>query len=238
LIVLATGLNNNLVRGMIRTEYSKCHSVSIGFDISRLNCPALTYFNERNDIGYITIFPIDSRMRVNLFIYRDHRDRLFRQLRESPIATILREMPRLRGYIDENVRATSDVRVRPADLYDASFDPQSGLVLVGDTYATSCPAAGSGLNKVLTDVERLCNHHIPGWLTTPNMDVGKILEFYKDPVKVKCDEWSQYQAFYWRNMATGQSLPWRVRRVGWFAYHMIHNHLHWPWRLVPQLEHV
>jgi 2-polyprenyl-6-methoxyphenol hydroxylase-like FAD-dependent oxidoreductase len=42
---------------------------------------------------------------------------------------------------------------------DASVQP--GLVLVGDAFSTSCRAAGTGCDKVFTDVERLCNVYIP-----------------------------------------------------------------------------
>ena len=60
-------------------------------------------------------------------------------------------------------------------------------MLVGDAFATSCPAAGTGARKVLVDVERLCNVHIPRWLATPGMGEAKIAAFYDDPVKQACD---------------------------------------------------
>ena len=44
---------------------------------------------------------------------------------------------------------------------------KAGVVLIGDAFATSCPAAGTGARKVLTDVERLCNVYVPKWLATP-----------------------------------------------------------------------
>ena len=62
---------------------------------------------------------------------------------------------------------------------------QAGVVLVGDAFATSCPAAGTGTGKVFTDVERLCNVHIPRWLATPGMGADKIAAFYDDPVKTR-----------------------------------------------------
>jgi hypothetical protein len=56
-----------------------------------------------------------------------------------------------------------------------------GSVLVGDAFASSCPAAGTGSNKVFTDVERLCNIYIPRWLATDSMGEEKISAFYDDP---------------------------------------------------------
>ena len=63
----------------------------------------------------------------------------------------------------------SFVQIRPVDLYVTQGYRQNGVVLVGDAFSTSCPAAGTGARKVLVDVERLCNVHIPHWLATPGM---------------------------------------------------------------------
>ena len=79
------------------------------------------------------------------------------------------------------------VKIRPVDLYVTKGYRQDGVVLVGDAFATSCPAAGTGARKVLVDVERLCNVHIPRWLATPGMGEAKIAAFYDDPVKQACD---------------------------------------------------
>jgi hypothetical protein len=85
-------------------------------------------------------------------------------------------------------------------------------VLVGDAFATSCPAAGTGFNKLLTDVERLCHVHIPKWLASPGTGTGKIAEYYADPVKTACDAWSMDRAFRGRANAVESGLSWRARR--------------------------
>ena len=59
---------------------------------------------------------------------------------------------------------TGFVQVRPVDLYVTKGYRQNGVVLVGDAFSSSCPAAGTGARKVVVDVERLCNVHIPRWL--------------------------------------------------------------------------
>ena len=81
----------------------------------------------------------------------------------------------------------SFVQIRPVDLYVTKGYRQDGVVLVGDAFSSSCPAAGTGARKVLVDVERLCNVHIPRWLATPGMGEAKIAAFYDDPVKQACD---------------------------------------------------
>ena len=89
---------------------------------------------------------------------------------------------------------------------------RAGVVLVGDAFATSCPAAGTGTDKVLTDVERLCNVHIPHWLATDGMGADKIATFYDDPVKVACDAFNLAKAYHLRSLTLDNSLQWRAQR--------------------------
>jgi hypothetical protein len=52
--------------------------------------PALTYFSERpsDRIPYLTLFPIGTRMRANLFAYRGFDDLWLRELRRPPAETL------------------------------------------------------------------------------------------------------------------------------------------------------
>jgi len=93
------------------------------------------------------------------------------------------------------------------------------VVLVGDAFATSCPAAGTGARKVLVDVERLCNVHIPRWLATPGMGEEKIVEFYDDPVKQASDAYSTEKAYGLRSFSIDPSLQWSARRWAKFVLH-------------------
>src|ERR1044071_586676 len=57
-----------------RREISRCHSVSVGFDMEAGDWPfeALTYFGEDpvHRVAYLTLFPLPSSCRANLFVYR------------------------------------------------------------------------------------------------------------------------------------------------------------------------
>jgi hypothetical protein len=70
---------------------------------------------------------------------------------------------------------------------------------------------------VFTDVERLCNVHIPAWLASPGMDEAKIAAFYDDPAKKACDSHSIGKAYHMRSMSIDAGLPWTIRRWGRFA---------------------
>jgi 2-polyprenyl-6-methoxyphenol hydroxylase-like FAD-dependent oxidoreductase len=220
LIVLANGLNIGL-RDQInlkREMLSTCHSISIGFDMTPVGrpafeFPALTYYAERpsDRTALITLFPIGQAMRANLFVYRDMDDPWLQELRAAPQDTLFALMPGLRCLVGE-FAVDGHVKIRPVDLYKTSGYLQPGVVLVGDAFSTSCPAAGTGARKVLTDVERLCNVHIPQWLATPGMDVDKIAGFYDDPVKTACDRFAFDKALTLKAFSTDTGLPWRARR--------------------------
>jgi 2-polyprenyl-6-methoxyphenol hydroxylase-like FAD-dependent oxidoreductase len=226
LIVLATGLNNGLRRmlGIGRLELSPCHSLSVGFDVvpagGRFGFPALTYFPERaaERISYLTLFPVGATMRANLFLYREPRDPWLKRLREAPRESLFNAMPGLRK-LSGDFAVEGDINIRPVDLCAVKGYRQPGVVLVGDAFATSCPAAGTGVNKVFTDVERLCNLHVPRWFATPGMGAEKIAAFYDDPVKQACDSDSTARAFYVRSISIDAGILWQARRWGKFIGH-------------------
>jgi 2-polyprenyl-6-methoxyphenol hydroxylase-like FAD-dependent oxidoreductase len=229
LVVLANGLNVGLRHqlGIERRIVSACHSISLGFDLvpvgrTTFDFPAMTYFSERpsDRIPYLSLFPIGSRMRANLFTYRQIDDPWLQQMRRAPAQTLKASLPRL-GRITGEFEIAGDIKMRPADLYVSTGHRQPGMVLVGDAFETSCPVTGTGTDKVFTDVERLCNVHIPNWLATDGMDETKIAAFYDDPVKSACDAWSRAKAYSFRSVSIDNSLYWKAQRwvrfVAWFC---------------------
>ncbi|MCK1391387.1 NAD(P)/FAD-dependent oxidoreductase [Bradyrhizobium sp. 1] len=220
LVVLANGLNVGLRHqlGITRKIVSTCHSISIGFDVvpagrNSFDFPALTYFSERpsDRIPYITLFPVGTRMRANLFVYRGFDDPWLRDLRRAPAETLNAALPRLKR-ITGAFDIPGELKIRPVDLYVNDASGQPGLVLVGDAFSTSCPAAGTGCDKVFTDVERLCNVYIPQWLASDGMDTDKLATFYADPVKRDCDEWSAAKAFDFRSVSISTAPYWTAQR--------------------------
>ncbi len=220
LLVLTNGLNVGLRHqlGIERRLVSACHSISIGFYMApagrpSFDFPALTYFSERpsDRTGYITLFPIGNAMRANLFVYRQMDDPWLRQMRQAPADTLNALLPRLRR-ITGDFEVTGDVKIRPADLHVSANHHQPGVILVGDAFETTCPVTGTGTDKVFTDVERLCNVHIPVWLATEGMDETKIAAFYDDPVKTACDAWSAAKAYNFRSVSIETGIHWQALR--------------------------
>ena len=225
LVIVANGLNVGLRHklGMARQDVSKTHSIMLGFDLAPagrpgFSFPALTYYGERpaDRTAYITLFPIGATMRANLCVYRDMDDPWLREFRAAPRETLMALMPGL-AKITGAFDVPGTVQVRPADLYVTTGVVQPGVVLVGDAFATSCPAAGTGTGKVFTDVERLCNVHIPRWFATPGMGADKIAAFYDDAVKREYDAHSAEKAFHLRSLTVEPGLAWAARRGLRFA---------------------
>ncbi len=225
LVILATGLNIGLRQklGIEREVISPGHSISLGFDVEPVGAPALpfsalTYFPERpsDRAAYITLFPIGATTRANMFVYRDLHDPWLKQFRDAPEETLAARWPRLQELMgDFAVRGF--VQIRPVDLFVTKGYRQAGVALVGDAFASSCPAAGTGARKVLVDVERLCNIHVPRWLATPGMDEAKIAAFYDDPVKQACDALRVKKAFALRSCSIDPALHWAALRFAKFA---------------------
>lgn len=227
MIILASGLNLGLRHqlGIGREVISPCHSISIGFYLKPVGRPrfefrALTYHAEsvNSRVAYVTLFPVGAMMRGNLFVYRDIDDPWLGEMRRHGAAALLALLPRLSALIGDV--EVSDVKVRPVDIYVSKGYRQAGIVLLGDAFGTSCPAAGTGCNKVLTDVERLCNVHIPGWLATAGMAKDKIDAFYDDEIKIACDSFSVDKAYYLRSFSTQTGLAWSARRLAKFLAHL------------------
>lgn len=220
LVVLANGLNVGLRRmlGIERLVTSFCHSISIGFDFvpvgrSAFPFPAMTYFSEKPSdlIPYITLFPIGTRMRANLFTYRQADDPWLRAMRRNPVETLNAALPQLRRITGE-FDIAGDIKIRPADIYVSTGYRQAGVVLVGDAFASTCPVTGTGTDKVFTDVAQLCNVHIPPWLATDGMSEDKIAAFYDDPLKTACDAWSKAKTFDFRKVSIDNGAYWHAQR--------------------------
>lgn len=225
LAIVANGLHVGLrdKLGMTREIISKMHSVMLGFDLApvgRTAFPfrAMTYYGEnpKDRAAYITLFPIGQTMRANLAVYRDMDDPWLRAFRNAPREVLMRLMPRL-SRLAGDYDIPGRVHVRPADLYTTTGHIKDGVTLVGDAFSTSCPAAGTGTGKVFTDVERLCNVHVPRWFATPGMGADKIAQFYADPVRAAYHAGSAHKAFHLRSLSIEPGLAWGARRMARFA---------------------
>jgi 2-polyprenyl-6-methoxyphenol hydroxylase-like FAD-dependent oxidoreductase len=226
LVIGANGVMADFVG--TRREISRCHSVSVGFDVEGAAWPfaGLTYFGEnpQQRVAYLTLFPLPSGWRVNLFVYRELNDPWFRRLRSDPAAVIAECLPNLAQFTG-TLQVQGALKIRPVDLVATENLLQPGIALVGDAFSTACPVGGTGAAKALLDVERLCNAYVPSWLKTPGMSVEKIAEYYHDPEKQRSDAHSLRTSVFAKRAALGEGLLWTAFRWSYYAGAQARNFL-------------
>ncbi len=229
LVVLATGmasaLGHNL--GMRRQMIAARHSVTFGFTIARPdNVPfdfdSLTCYGKEaaDGVDYLTLFPMQGGMRANLFMFRDPTDPIMRELRRDTRRTLLRLMPGLQPYLGD-FQIVGQVKNWVMDLSVTEGHLQPGVVLIGDAFQTNCPAAGTGVSRLLVDVERLCTVHVPRWLETEGMGIEKITQFYSDRDKLAADRHSLQLARFRQALTSNTDARWSIQRRLHFLRRMI-----------------
>jgi 2-polyprenyl-6-methoxyphenol hydroxylase-like FAD-dependent oxidoreductase len=220
LIILATGMADPLRHklGIGRRIVVEKQSISFGFTLEPKmeRTPAfqaLTYYGAgvSNRIDYLSLFPIGRFLRANLFTFLDHEDPWIREFRRNPVIELFNALPGLADFVGE-IEPIDRVQNWVMDLSIAENVYQNGIVLIGDAFQTSCPAAGTGVTRLLTDIDRLCNVLIPQWLDTPGMGVDKIRNFYSDPIKQATDNNAMRMAHYRRSLTVDRSLRWDFHR--------------------------
>ncbi|QND50834.1 FAD-dependent monooxygenase [Phyllobacterium sp. 628] len=220
LLVVATGLGDAVRKklGVEREVLSPAHSLCCGFDLARPRSefpfPSLVWngehFNDR--VSYLTLFPIGEKIRANFFLYRSFSEEWTKTFRDHPEQSMRDVMPGLEDMFGD-MTVTGPVIARPIELVRVHNYEQDGMVLVGDAFCVVCPITGTGIEKALTDVDRLCNVHVPRWFKTPGMHAGKIREFYADPVKRARDESAMKMSYDSKSIKTDSAFYWKLRRL-------------------------
>jgi 2-polyprenyl-6-methoxyphenol hydroxylase-like FAD-dependent oxidoreductase len=152
-----------------------------------------------------------GEIRVNVFSYRDLDDPWVGRMRADPVGVLSETLPDLAPIL-AGLDVVRKLEARSTDLYGVRGQVRPGVVLLGDAFHAPCPASGTGMTRILNDVDRLATLHIPQWMATPGMGRGKIAAFYADPEKRRVDAASVKRSLRGRATATSQSPYWRVRR--------------------------
>lgn len=219
LVILATGMGDLLRSrlGISRRVIKEKQSFSFGFSLrpgaDARPFTALTAYGERSGDGidYVSLFPIRDGLRANLFTFCDHRDPWVRELREDPGPALARSLPGLAAWLGD-FEVTGRVQNWLMDIATVENVRQPGIVLIGDAFQTSCPAAGTGVTRLLTDVVQLTQVHLPGWLAGAGVGAEQIGAYYADPVKREMDARALALAEYRRGLTVGEGLRWTLHR--------------------------
>jgi len=219
LAALATGRGERLrsALGVTRTIVSDKHSICLGFSVAKnpdaQEMAAQICHGRLGDrIAYVTIFPMLDEIRVNVFSYREADDPWIREMREDPVGVLATTLPETKAVL-EGREVVRKLEVRGTDLYDVSGHIQDGVVLLGDAFQASCPSSGTGVTRILNDVERLTQAYIPTWFASPGIGAGKIGDFYADPIKQAVDKDAMRRSIRGRKATLGTAPYWRARRT-------------------------
>ncbi|MBE7217424.1 MAG: FAD-dependent monooxygenase [Caulobacteraceae bacterium] len=217
LMVLATGRMPALAQalGIGRQVISPGHSVCLGFSVDAAGDPPARVLAAAfgSGLGYVSLFPMPGELRVNVFSYRSLDDPWTRRMRADPVAALAELAPEAAALL-EGRAVVRRCEARGTDIYRARGHLQrAGLVLLGDAAHAPCPASGTGMLRILTDVEALADRCLPAWLATPGMGADKIAGFYADPAKRRCEAASLRSSLRGRAKATSAAPAWRLRRA-------------------------
>jgi 2-polyprenyl-6-methoxyphenol hydroxylase-like FAD-dependent oxidoreductase len=218
LVVVAAGTSSRLrqVTGAVRREVDAHQSLAFGFDLAlesgRLPHDGVNVLPDRytDQVGFLTLFPTPVGVRANLFAYHDPQSEWSREMRLNTATALDRAFSRLRKVVG-NFTISGRVNASAIDLWTSDVTPQPGVVLIGDSFQSVCPATGTGLSKVLTDVHVL-GQMIPDWFGTPGMSADKTAAYYSSPVKRSSDARSLQSALYSKRSSIDQGLHFRLVR--------------------------
>jgi 2-polyprenyl-6-methoxyphenol hydroxylase-like FAD-dependent oxidoreductase len=229
LVILASGMTGRLheqlavQKQMVQEELS----MAFGFMLERTDgqpfaFDAVTYrpTSYASKVGYVTLFRMGNAMRANIFAYWPAKDASTKELLREPAATLPRLLPGLEQVIGDYA-VQGKIEPFKIDLYRMQDCARPGVVLIGDAYQSVCPSTGTGLSKVLNDVQILCQECVPQWLKQPAIPASTIAGFYEHARKNAVDDHSLQQALRGRMSVLDNSLHWKLRRLvrGWRFAH-------------------
>lgn len=217
LLVLATGRMPALrhALGLERRMLSPGHSVCLGFSVATpAPVPAqVTPVRFGTGLGYVSLFPMPGETRVNVFSYRALSDPWTRRMSADPLAGLAELAPGAARAL-EGARVVRRCEARGTDLYTLrGHERLPGLIAIGDAFHAPCPASGTGMLRILTDIEALAERCIPTWFATPGLGPEKVARFYADPVKRRTDAESLRRSRRGRAHAVDRGPYWTARRL-------------------------
>lgn len=220
LVVLAAGGSDALARslGLTRTYRHDLISLTYGFDLEYAESrdPYIRGLNvqaPKNSVGidYLTVFPIGSRRRANLFTQQRPKDPIVGSLKADFQGTLARVFPEAGDRLGP-WSVTSKIQVVPT-TYARMRGSRSvpGVVVIGEEYQSVSPTTGLGLSKVLTDVQVLCDSCVPYWLSGGVIDRRALRRFYGNSRKRAVDRKALGSWLYYRDTMSGRRVSVRER---------------------------
>lgn len=226
LVVVATGpatsATARLQMGGPQTRRGRLVSVAYGFDVAgeALDGSDLNGLNvrggRRDGVDYLTLFRVGAVVRANLFTSWAPGSATGRALVADPSSILDQLFPAVRATLGR-LDVVGGVQVGVSRHHRLRDPGRPGVVVIGDAHQTASPATGTGLDKVLTDVDVLASW-APRWVEGADVGPDRIAAFYTDPVRQAVDErvlreWRHADGrLHHPTREVVRSLPWKVGR--------------------------
>ena len=216
LVVLASGAWRG-GDGGLHLDYeitSPRHSVCVGLSLAKSDdAPSeVVEAPPGSALSYVSFIPMDDELRLNIFTFDPDDTGFLRALKADPIKVLSRAMPRIATKLQGAV-IIRPLEIRIIDLKRMKSPAQDGVVVIGDAFATVCPASGTGMTKMIADVKALTLTYAPRWFATPGLGSDKISQFYADPHKCSADASAFKRSINGRKSVLGETPYWRARRL-------------------------
>lgn len=219
LVIVAAGSSGRLFKrlGINKRIVSRAHSITFGANIRpeigrTFEFDELTYWgDDESQLMLTTFFPLGASWRLNTVAHWVSGDGRIAEFLADParaLHCLQPEMCRITGRFD----VVGHPEASPVHLHVLEGHLLPGVVFIGDAHSVACPGVGTGVAKALSDVDILCRSHVPQWLQTPGMGIGKIARFYGDRRKLHRDKLIHDMSISTRRTAVDRSMLWEARR--------------------------
>lgn len=178
----------------------------------------VTYYpdNASPRLSYCSFFPVPDAMRINMFGFHDIKSPWVQEMMQRPREKLGRIFPKLTRLIGDFRVVDDKVEVMPVRPSVTLGYRKPGFLLAGDAFSSVPPSAGKGVYKLMHDCEVLARH-VPRWLSTPGMGLGKINEYYDDPQKHDATKLTIDKTVYQHWAATSPTRRAQIHRWRFFA---------------------
>lgn len=228
-LIAAAGTTFPLARkhGLDSKTLQDKHTVAFGFDLECHDKELLTSGKNflpsisSTGIGFLTLFPVRGATRANLFTYLDPQSDACKRMRAAPAEFLSETFPGLASVIGE-YSICGRVDAALVDLWTSTPQESVRFMAIGDSFQSVCPATGTGLSKVLTDVSVLASI-VSGRQGSDALRALKLSNaYYGDRKKQRTDSHSIESATSLRRLALEPGLTGILRRRGWSLRTSLH----------------
>lgn len=219
LAVIATG-GSPIVRKSLNLKSHQpdaLRSTSFGFYVAPSSVDGFPFdaFNLRSEthvpgFHYVTVFPVGSQTRVNVFTCWHPNSPEAKNFRSDPISAMHELFPHLKEQVGQ-FTVQGDVQVFTTHFYRQDCSHLRSTVVVADDYQSVSPTTGMGLSKCLTDAISLIP--VIRRVAEQKYEPSDLRSFYDNEDKNRVDNMARNKWDWACELATSRALRTRIKAL-------------------------